>query len=190
MTRNWREAGAGEVIFVIAKKFLPDGQQSARAGFFQGGGTRHEEKRFILEADFDPVGAESALVLPQDAALGILHDLVEIIRAQFLANDPDREAADEFRLESVLDEILRPDVLENFVVEHFDRLGLEPDLALGETLRDLCLQALEGAADDKQNVTGADRFAFRFAAFLEFKSGLELALQIVRAPQRDLGFFH
>ena len=37
----------------------------------------------------------------------------------------------------------------------------------------------------------ADRLALRFAAaLLKFEGGLELRLQIVRAPQRHVGFFH
>ena len=83
------------------------------------------------------------------------------------------------------------DVLEQFVVHHRPRLGVEPDLPLGEAPRDLLLQALERAAHDKQNVARADRFALRFAAaLLEFEGRLELRLQIVRAPQRHVGFFH
>ena len=36
----------------------------------------------------------------------------------------------------------------------------------------------------------ADGFAFRLAALLEFKRRLELALDVIRAPQRHFGFFH
>ena len=94
-------------------------------------------KRFILETDLDAVSAESAFVLAENAALGKFHDLVEIIRAQLFADDADRQPADEFRFEPVLDEILRRDVLEHFVIHHLHRLGLEPDLALRETPRNL-----------------------------------------------------
>ena len=109
-------------------------------------------KRFVLETDLDPVSAKGALVLAEDAALGKLHDFVEIVRGQFFADDAHRQAADEFRLEPVFDEILRRDVLEQFVVHHLHRLGTEPDLALREAPRDLLLQALERAAHDKKNV--------------------------------------
>ena len=128
------QTGAGEIIFVIAEQFLPDGEQAARAGFFQGRRACHEEQRFVLETDLDAVSAEGAFVLPEDAALGILHDLVEIIRGQLFADDADREPADELRLETVFDEILGADVLENFVIEDLDRLGFKTNLALRETL--------------------------------------------------------
>ena len=39
-------------------------------------------------------------------------------------------------------------------------------------------------------MAGADRLAFDLAAPLKFKCRLELTLEIVRAAQRDLGFFH
>ena len=71
------------------------------------------------------------------------------------------------------------------------RLGVEPDLPLREPTRDLLLQTLERAAHHKQNVASADRLAFRFAAApLKFEGGLELRLDVVRAPQRDVGFLH
>ncbi len=107
-------------------------------------------QRFIFEADLDAVSAESALILAEDAALRKLHDLVKIVRAQFLADDAHRQAADEFRLETVLDEVLGGDELEQLVIHHLPRLGVEPDLALGEAPRDLLLQALERPADDEQ----------------------------------------
>src|SRR4029077_4276757 len=122
------------VIFVIAEQFLPDGKQAAGARFFQSRRARHEEQRFVLETDLDAVSTEGAFVLPEDAALGILHNSVEIIRGQLFANDADREPADELRFEPVLDEILGADVLENFVIEDRDRLCVKTNLALRETL--------------------------------------------------------
>ena len=72
--------------------------------------------------------------MPEDAALGILHDSVEIVRRQLFADDADREPADELRFETVFDEILGADVLENFVIEDRDRLCFKANLALRETL--------------------------------------------------------
>ena len=121
---------------------------------------------------------------------GILHDFVEVVGVEFFTDDPHRQPTDEFRLETVLDKVAGRNVFEDVVIEHLDRLGLKTDLPLRETARDLRLQTFEGAAHNKENVTRADGFAFGLAAPLKFKSGLELALEIVRAPQRHLGFFH
>ena len=73
-------------------------------------------QRLIFETDFDAVSTERALVLPEDAALRILHDLVKIFRGQFFTDHAHRQAADEFRLESVLDEVLRAHEFEELVI--------------------------------------------------------------------------
>ena len=55
----------------------------------------------------------------------------------------------------------------------------------------LLFQPLERSAHHEKNMARADRLAFRLAATaLEFERRLELRLQIVRAPQRHVGFFH
>ena len=94
---------------------------------------------FVFEADLDSIGAKSAFVLPEDAALRIFHDLVKIVRGQFFADDAHGQAADEFGLESVLDKILGAHELEELVVHDVARLGVKPDLALGQPPRDLLL---------------------------------------------------
>src|ERR1700674_671322 len=58
------ETRAGQVIFVIAKEFFPDGEQAPRAGFFQRRRLGHQAQCFILETDLDSIGPKGPLVLP------------------------------------------------------------------------------------------------------------------------------
>ena len=106
------QTGASQVILIIAKQFFPNREESPSTRLLLRGCLRHQTQRFILETDFDPISSERTLVLSKNAALRELHDLVKIVRDQFLADDPDRKPPDEFRLEPVLDKILGRDVAE------------------------------------------------------------------------------
>src|SRR4029077_11392681 len=66
---------AGQMEFVIAKQLLKHGQQPSRSGSFCRRSLRQQTQRFVLEADLDSIGAKSTLVLPEQTALGILHDV-------------------------------------------------------------------------------------------------------------------
>src|SRR5947209_275083 len=134
-------------------------------------------ERLILEADFNSVGPKGALILPENAALRKLHDLVKIVGRQLFADHPDRQTSDELRLETVLDEILGADELKQLVIHQLARLGVETNLALSQAPRNLLLEPLECAAHHEQNMTGADRLPFRFPAPpLKFERGLKLSL--------------
>src|SRR4029453_11986582 len=78
---------AGQMEFVISKQPLKHCQQPARAGFFRRRSLRQQTQRFVLEADLDSVGAKRTLVLPEQTALGILHDVEQIIRVEVLTDD-------------------------------------------------------------------------------------------------------
>src|SRR5947208_12288895 len=158
--------------FVISKQFLKYGQQPARAGFFRRGSLCQQTQRFVFEADLDSVCAKRALVLPEEAALGILHDVEKVIRVEFFANYTHRQAPNKFRLEPVLDEILRGNMLEQFVIHHFNGLRAEPDLAMTNAPSHLLFQFFECAAYHKKNVARIDRVAPGFAASLEFECRL------------------
>ena len=74
-----------------------------------------------------------------------------IVRRERLAKDAHRQAADEFRLEAVVDEILRRDLAEDCRISQFLRalLGAEAQRALPQPARDALLQAAKRAADDE-----------------------------------------
>src|SRR6187397_2240109 len=148
-------------------------------------------QRFVIETDLDSICAKGTLVLAKDASLGEFHHFVEVVRIQFFADYAHRETSDELGLEPVLDEILGRDVLEQFVVHHLHWFGAEADLAVLNATRDLLFQTLESAAHDEENVARADGLPFGFAAaLLKLERRLELRLQIVPAPQWDVGLLH
>src|SRR5260370_40457457 len=97
---------------VIAKQFFKHCQQSARASLLLCAGLREQTQRFVLKTDLDPISTKRALVLAEQTTLRIFHDLEKIMRIALLANHAHRQPPNEFRLESVLDEVLRSDVPE------------------------------------------------------------------------------
>src|SRR5258707_10924391 len=66
---------AGQMKFVISKQLLKHGQQPASSGFFRRCSLCQQTQRFVLEADLDSVSAKGTLVLPEQTALGKLHDV-------------------------------------------------------------------------------------------------------------------
>src|SRR4029450_13559333 len=110
------QSRARQMKFVISKQLLKHGQQPARAGFFRGRSLCQQTQRFVLEADLYSVGAKRTLVLPEQTALGILHDVEQILRVEILTDDAYGQTPDEFRLETILDEVLRGHVLEQLVI--------------------------------------------------------------------------
>src|SRR5882724_13295383 len=160
------------MILVIAEKFFEHGEQPACASSLRGGGLGNQAQCFVIETDVDPVSAEGALVLPQQAALRKFHDLEKIVRVEIETDDAHRQTSDKFRLEPVLDEIFRSHVLKQFVVHYLHRIGPETDLSLTHPPGHLLLQFFKRAADHEQNVTSVDRLPFCFAFTLKLKRGL------------------
>src|SRR5262245_38584320 len=64
-----------QMEFVISKQSLEHGQQSARPGFFRRRCLCQQTQRFVLETYLDSVCAKRTLVLPEQTALGIFHDV-------------------------------------------------------------------------------------------------------------------
>ena len=108
-----------------------------------------QTQRFVLKTDLDSISTKCALVLPEQTALGIFHNVEKIFRIELLTNHAHRQATDELRLETVLDEIVRRDVLEQFVVHHLNWLRAKPDLAVSHTSRHLFFQLFKRAAHHK-----------------------------------------
>src|SRR6266480_3176032 len=88
------------------------------------------------------------------------HHLEQIVGVEIETDYAHRQTTDEFRLEAVLDKILRRDVLKQFVVHYLDRLGPETNLSLSHAPRHLLLQFLKRAAHDEKNVAGVNPLAF------------------------------
>src|SRR5207302_10006593 len=117
------QARASQIILVVAEQLLKHREQATRASFFLCGSLRQQTQRFVLETDLDPISAKRALVLPEQTALGIFHDVEKIIGVEILTNHTHRQPPDEFRLEPVLNKILSGYVLEELIVHHLNRLG-------------------------------------------------------------------
>src|SRR4029079_15293130 len=103
-----------------------------------------------------------------------LHGVEQIVGVEFLTDDAHRQTPDEFRLESVLDEVLRGDVLEQLVVHDANWLRAESDLTVPNATRYLFFQLFKCAAHDEQNVPGVNGVAFGFSAPLKFERRLQL----------------
>src|SRR6266700_2850132 len=158
-----------QIIFVVAEQLLKHREQSTRTGLFLCGGLGQQSQRFVLETDLDPISAKRSLVLPEQTALGILHDVEKIVCVEVLTNHSHRQPADEFRLEPVLNKILSGYVLEELIVHHLNRLGPKSYLCLPNASRHLFFQLLKRTAHHEENVPRVDRLAFCLAAPLKFE---------------------
>src|SRR4029077_16471585 len=94
-----------QAVFVIAEQFFEYREQSTCTGLFAGGRFGQQTQSFVLETDFNAVGAECALVLPEQTSLGILHDVEKVIAIQVFTHDAHWQSTDEFRFESIFDKI-------------------------------------------------------------------------------------
>ena len=110
--------------------------------------------------------------MPEQTALGILHDVEKIIGIEILTNHSYGQSTDEFRLEAVLHKVLRRHVLEQFVVHHLNWLRAESDLTVPDAPCHLFLQLFKRATHHEQNVPSVDRLASCFAAPLKFERSL------------------
>src|SRR5260221_870848 len=108
-----------------------------------------------------------------------------------MANDADREAANEFGFEPEFYKIPGLRLIED-VFGGFQRavLGGKAYGGLGQTPVDDFFQAAEGTADNEENMLGVDGAGGFAAALVEIHHGLDLAGDVVRRASRDFGFFH
>ena len=157
-------ARAGQFVLGVAQQPLEHGQQPARAGVLPGGAGGQGAQRAVGEARLDAVGAERPLVLADDAALALVQDFVKVVRRQLLAHHPHGQAADELRLEAVVDEIARRHLPQDGGVAATAPPVVRcanPMRALAQAAGDLVAQPLERAADDEKDVPRVDRFRLR-----------------------------
>src|SRR5690606_37854962 len=97
----------GKLELKMTKETLTHGHETARSGFFEGGLGRNLLERFIGETGLNAVGFELPLILADEAALGVLHDVVEIPRLEMITDDPHGESTDNLGFEAEFDEVLR-----------------------------------------------------------------------------------
>ena len=183
--------GSRELELVSTEKLLADGHETARSGFFLGGVLGDLPQRLVLEIRLDAVGFEFPLVLPDQASLGIFHDLEQVFGLEMIADDADGQAPDELRLESKFDEVLRRDrILKRFGIGIGSFPRSEPDRALADALLDDFLQSGKRPAHDEKNVSRVDRVLSGTTATVHLHHCLHLRLDVLRIANGDLGLLH
>ena len=129
--------------------------------------------------------------MPDNAAFAGLEDLLEVIDAQRVADHAHREAADELRLETVLDEVRRLGVLKDAIALDIVLFAAgEADGGLLQPPIHNLVEMRERAAHDEQDVFRVDCVAAFFAASRAVHHRLDLAGHVVRGAGRHLGFLH
>src|SRR5207237_7473845 len=125
-----------------------NGHQPARARAFVLGELGDLPQARIAKEDLDSVRAESLFVLADDAAFGIFQDRKKIFHAERLANDAHRQTANEFRLETEIDEVTRLHQVQRFIFGDIAIARRETNRRLAQTFADDFFQSIERAADD------------------------------------------
>ncbi len=112
-----------------------------------------------MELDLAAFHLEQARILLGERVLGLREDLHQLLLVQLVQGRENRQTPDEFRDQTVMDQVLGlhgPQHLANLlgIVLALD-LGAEADSALlGGPILDNLDQTIEGAAADEQNVRG------------------------------------
>src|SRR5687767_6268312 len=184
------DVGRRQFVFEIAEDAFAHGHETARAGLFEGGEFGDFAEAFVVEENVDAVSGEGLFVLADDAAFGTFKDGEEILGIEWMTDDADGEATDEFRFETEVDEIAGLDVFESAVVFAFASAGAETDGGFAHAAADDFFEAIESAADNEENVFCVDGVAAFFAAHLAFEHGLDLAGEVLLRARGDVGFLH
>ena len=185
-----RQAQARHLKLKITQHPLPRGHQPAGAGLFVRRAAGDHPQRVVLELRPHAVSGELALILADEATLRVLHDLKHVVGAQRITNHAHRQAADELRLETVVDEVLCQNLAEQMLGG--GRLHFSGDEADGFPVRaflDDLVQPAESTADDEEDVPRIHHLAAR-AALTCIKHHLHLAADVVRRIERHLCLLH
>ena len=120
---------------------------------------RSRVERVLVEGEFDVLHLEQALILLDQRVLRLGQDLDQRILVEVLQRREHRQAADEFRDQAELQQVLRLDLAEDLagaaVLRRID-LGAEADRGRRAAVGDDLVQAGEGAAADEQDVGRVD----------------------------------
>ena len=121
----------------------------------------------------------------------VLRMVEQVVGGERLANDADGQAADEFGIEAELDEIAGLGLFEGggLAAGQGQAGGAEADGGGAEAALHQFFQAVKGAADDEEDVAGADGGGLVLAVSGEVHHGLDLAADVVGGAGGNLGFF-
>src|SRR5262249_27451489 len=138
---------------------LHDGAQPARPGLAVDSLASDGAECFLRHGKIDPLHLEQLPILLEQRVLGLGQDALERGLVEVLKRCYDRKAADEFRDQAVLEQVLRLDVSEDLALLSIlgrDDLGAKADRTRSAAPRNDLLEAGEGAATDKQDVGSVD----------------------------------
>jgi len=113
-----------------------------------------QTQRFVFEADLYSVARNARSYCRSKLPSEYFMMSNRSFASRVLTDDAYGQTPDEFRLEPILDEVLRGHVLEQFVIHHLNGAAPEPDLTVTDAPRHLFFQLLKTRADDEQNVPG------------------------------------
>src|SRR5882672_6553933 len=133
--------------------------QSTRAGLALDRLAGDRAKRLVGEGQLDILHLEQPLILFHQRVLRIGQNLLQRSLVQIFQGRDDRQAADEFRDQAVLQEILGLDMTEDFTgaaIFRRQHLGREADRGRAPARRDDLLKPRERATADEQDVRGVD----------------------------------
>src|SRR5688572_8919762 len=147
-----------QLVHRVEQDLLEDGAQATRAGLARERAFGHGAQRAHAHFELDTFHVEQALVLLDERVLGLGEDLDEGVLVQLFQRREHGQTPDELGNETVLDEILGLDALQEIVgglgvlgTAHF---RAEADAGfLGAVTHDL-LQSVERAAAHEQDVGG------------------------------------
>src|ERR1700684_188965 len=180
----------------LEQNALKDGTQTPRAGLALDRPAGDRAKRLVGEGQLDILHLEQPLILLHQRVLRIGEDLLQRSLVEVFQRRDNRQAADEFRDQAVLQEIFRLDVAEDLTgAAVFLRQNLrgKADRGRAAARRDDLFESGERTAADEQDVGGVDlqKFLLRMlAAALRRKRGRgsfhDLEQGLLHALARDV----
>ncbi len=149
-----------QVVHGVEQHVLQDGAQAARAGLALHGLARHGPQRLVPELELRAFHLEQLAVLLGERVLRLGQDRHQRRLVELIERRHHRQAADEFRNQAELDQILGLDVVEHVLAVRLGvgaaHLGGEADAALLRAVQDDLLEPRERAAADEQDIGGVD----------------------------------
>src|SRR5262245_37760918 len=150
---------AGEIEHGVEQDALHDGTQPARAGLALDRLAGDGVVGLVREREVDALHLEQPLVLFHQRILRLGEDALEGDLVEVLEGGDDRQAADEFGYQAVLEQVLGLDLAEDLALLAVLRrrnLGGKADGGRLAARRDDLLQAGERAAAHEQDARGVD----------------------------------
>src|SRR5262245_8848403 len=141
------------LIHEIEHQVLDDHSEAARADLAFERRFRNRLERVVREAELDVLVLEQLLVLTRDCVARLREDLEQGGLVQFVQRADDRQAADEFGDQAVLDQVLRLELFERRAdvapAQRF-HVGLESQRLLAHAPLDLLVETDKRAAADEE----------------------------------------